>query len=159
MTDNFGNKEEFCTELDERLTGKVLERDKDLILVELSEAPSCSGCPMSGGCATSKNPGKPVWALDKKGASPGDKVMVHKTGGSHLLATFLLFMMPVIVLLVSLLVFQRLMSYNGSILLSIGTVGLYFAFGKFSGLFKRAGNRFAYQVEMVFPASDGNPEE
>jgi positive regulator of sigma E activity len=80
-------------------TGKVIERKGDRIKVELPGRTACRTCSAGLFCRP-RGDSRHVWVKDSSGARVGDTVDLELTEGRAILLSFLLFIVPLLLLVI-----------------------------------------------------------
>ena len=78
-------------------TGRVIAREGDRIKVELPTGTACRSCGASFFCR-GRGEFRHVWAKDSTGAQIGDTVTLELSEGRSILLSFLLFIVPLLLL-------------------------------------------------------------
>lgn len=77
--------------------GVVIEVKGATALVRMSESGGCENCASGGACKTGSG-GRVLDAVNKAGASVGQRVVVEFSGGAFLKASFVVYVVPVVFL-------------------------------------------------------------
>ncbi|HSV85398.1 MAG TPA: SoxR reducing system RseC family protein [Levilinea sp.] len=118
--------------------GVVIGLENGRAIVVLTGSDQCEQCSLHHHCKPAGPDGRSLIAVDPLGVHPGDKVQVMVLGRNILLATTLLYGIPLVLLLVGIFVGLALFKTNielYSSLLGLGLMGVYalalFLRGKF----------------------------
>jgi len=141
-------------------------RENGLALVKATGGDSCATCKARGAChAFGGGTERRVTAVNRAGATVGDRVILSIGSGAFLKASFLVYLVPVIALVMGSILGER---YSGSIwpaadsgLVAAG-VGLFclvvsFVVIRFVNNRLREDRRYYPVIERVIPLSDGSP--
>lgn len=116
--------------------GVVLASGNGFAEISLNESEACEECSAKLFCRPSNGIKKTISVTDPLGVHPGDEVRISVRGSSIFKASFLLYGIPLIILVAA--IFAGLKIFNQtyykelfSFLLGIGSTGLYFLMFKF----------------------------
>jgi sigma-E factor negative regulatory protein RseC len=128
--------------------GIVIRTDTETAWVKTQKTKACEGCSSKGACSVMGGGEEmEVEAINAAGGKVGDRVVLSFETASLLKATFLVYIIPVICLLIGALIGQKLaliLTLNESMSAAIGSL----LFGSLAILFvKIKGNRMAQQEE------------
>lgn len=85
--------------------GIVSDVNGDKAIVTISKSSACGhDCASCGACS---NPSYEISVLNKIGAKPGDKVIIESKTSLVLLASFILYIIPVLILIVAALICEH----------------------------------------------------
>lgn len=108
--------------------GIVTQVNKGVAVVNLNDTGACSDCGAKMFCKPGDGEGKTLTAKDPYGVHPGDRVRVSVKGKSILTATFLLYGVPLVLLLVGIIWGMSIFNSNKelySTLLGLGFIAVY----------------------------------
>jgi sigma-E factor negative regulatory protein RseC len=108
--------------------GVVVKLEDGRAVVMLTGSDQCEQCNLHDHCKPSGTGGRSLLASDPLGVHPGDKVRVVVQGKNILLATVLLYGIPLVLLLVGIFAGMTLFKTNSELyssLLGIGLMGVY----------------------------------
>jgi positive regulator of sigma E activity len=107
-------------------TGKVIKTKKNraTVLIELPQ--NCDACEFSKFCRIDKN-GREIVCINNKGAKVGDVVQLYTTKRNLVIATFLNFVFPLLVLIVGVVIGKKIWQTEGAgFMLGMTLTFLYF---------------------------------
>jgi len=107
--------------------GKVLSRAGTRAKIRVIVGEGCAGCASHGTCLSSGRTDREIVALNEYGASEGDMVVFESEPGKIVLASLLLWVMPVLAMIVGYLVGETLGGGAVSIVIAIAFLALAFA--------------------------------
>ena len=125
--------------------GIIIKSNNGVAEVGLQEKPECEECSAKLFCSPSENSNKRITAVDPYETSAGDKVKIAVSGKSVLLATALLYGLPLVILVVFIIGGMSVFGSASqpelfSFITALAALGIYYSFffllGKKNGIHK-----------------------
>ena len=132
--------------------GTVIESGDGIATVSIVRGGACEECGARIFCKSSGEENPKVTALDLLGAKPGDRVRIAAPGKHVLLVSFLLYGIPIVLLLLGIALGSQIFPSNKELygsLLGIGLCALYYWIVRIKAAAPGKGDRWMPRIDKI----------